>query len=390
MVSKISKKKYKQRFYWNKNKKISIRFLYNFLIFIIIWLSLFLVISIYFSAVNYIDKVQIQTQDQELKFVFIDYWWIEHNVSEETNEHWAPNKWDYLFKDYTTWSIFWTWKINTWVINTWIANTWIVNTWIVNTWVVNTWVVNTWVVIIIQAKKFTGNNCIAPRWKIIEHWDSVLAYEQRKDVPDVCNIQRRVCDDWFLWWNFVQKSCKTDIAYIYNKQEVITYNEKKIDPLIQPDENSAINKWADFDNQWKINWVDMAYTVRDNYVDTSLENNTNTVDQTEIIRPNCVSPRWAIVLNWQFVKAYRYKNWFINYPCEVELRPCMQWQLEWSYTNSSCQHRDISYEDFMDWYFNKEQPSMLRIIETLNTEIPQEDIVINKPSIRDMISNLWK
>jgi len=33
---------------------------------------------------------------------------------------------------------------------------------------------------------------------------------------------------------------------------------------------------------------------------------------------------------------------------------------------------------------------MLRIIETLNTEIPQEDIIINKPSIRDMIGNLWK
>jgi len=394
MVRKVSKKKYKQRFYGNKKKWMSIKFFYNFLIFIIVCLGLFLVISIYFSAVDYINRSQIISEKKDMQFMFVDNNWVEHNISEESTEHWASSKWDYLFKDYNTWDIIGTWILN----NSWNINTWSLNSWVVNTWVVKSWYTNEKIIVKPDIKKDTvekvsdipKKNCTTPRWKILEHWKSILAYQQRSDVPDICNIQRRICNDGVLWWSFEQKSCKTNMPYEYTRWEVTLYNEKIVDPLIQPDKDVPINKWATFDNQWKINWYSDADTIRNNNIDSSSQINDKTADQTDIIRPNCISPWWDIVLNWQFIKAYRYKNWFSNHPCEVQLRPCLQWDLEGIYKNASCKHRDIAFEDFMVWYFDNEQPSMQRIVETLNKDIPESDVIIKKWSIWNTISNLRK
>lgn len=393
MVRKISKRKYKQHFYGTK-KTISIKMFYNFLIFIIVCLSLFLVVSIYFSAVDYINRSNIISEKKDMQFMFVDNQWVEHNISEESAEHWASSKWDYLFKDYNTWDIIGTWIVKTWTVNTWIVN----NTWNINTWNIKSWYTNDKIVAKVDIKKnplekisdIPKKNCTTPRWKILEHWESILAYQQRIDVPDICNIQRRRCTDGILWWNFEQKSCKTNMPYTYTKEPVISYNEKVIDPLIQPSKDVPINKWATFDNKWKISWYSDADTVWNNDIDSSSTTNDKTVDQSNIIRPNCISPWWDIVLNWQFIKAYRYKNWFSNHPCEVQLRPCMQGDLEWIYKNASCKHRDIAFEDFMAWYFNNEQPSMQRIVETLNKDIPESDVIIKKWSLWETISKLWK
>jgi hypothetical protein len=389
MVRKISKKKYKQHFYWDKNKKISIKFFYNFLIFIIVCLGLFLVISIYFSAVDYINKSEVIAEKKEMQFMFVDNQWVSHNIGEESAEHWASSKWDYLFRDYTTGD-----TIGTWIVNTWSVN----SSWSLLTWNITTWNVNWKKVTKLDIKKNTvekdsdipPKNCTTPWGKIIEHWASVLAYQQRNDVPDICNIQRRICNDWILWWNFDQKSCQTNLPYMYEKQEVVLYNEKKIDPLIQPGQDVPINKWGTFDIKWKINWYNNPDTLRNNGEDIASQTDNKTVDQTSMIKPNCISPWWNIVLNGQFVRAYRYKNGFINHPCEVELRPCMQGNLEWTYNNSSCKHWDISFEDFMDWYFDKEEPSMLRIIETLNKDIPENEVIIKKWSLWGTLSSLRK
>jgi len=398
MVRKISKRKHKQHFYGNKKKWISIKFFYNFLIFTIVCLSLFLVMSIYFSAVDYIQRSQMAAQKKDMQFMFVDNQWIEHNITQESTEHWASSKWDYLFKDYSTWEVIGTWiKYSSGNLNTWTLNTWSniknkvetkVTSWNIDKNTITK--LNIKNNSVIQTSDLPKKSCTTPRWKILEDWKSVLAYQQRKDVPDICNIQRRTCSDWVLWWNFDQKSCQTGMPYIYTKAPVVSYNEKVIDPLIQPSKDLPINKWATFDTQWKINWYSDPTTIRDNNIDTALQSWDNTVNQTENIQPNCISPWWGIILNGQFVKAYRYKNWFINHPCEVQLRPCMQWNLEWAYTNASCKARDISFEDFMDWYFDKEQPSMLRIIETLNKDIPTSEVAVKKTSIFQMISNLLK
>lgn len=395
MVRKIMKKKHKQHFYGNKKKYISVRFFYNFLIFIIVFLSLFLVMSIYFSAVDYINRSQVIAEKKDMQFMFVDNQWIEHNISEEATDHWASSKWDYLFKDYTTWDIIGTWMVATGNLNA----SWNINTWNkLNTWSVKSWNINTKLISKLNIKKNTvekitdipKKNCLTPRWKIIEHWKSILAYKQRNDVPDICNIQRRVCTDGILWWDFEQKACKTNMPYTYTKEPIISYNEKKINPLMQPGKNVPINKWADFNTQWKLKPTNDADTIWNNSIDTALQSWDKTVPQMETIIPNCISPRGGIVLNGQFVKAYKYKNGFINHTCEVELRPCMQWDLEWNYKNASCKHRDISFEDFMDWYFDKEQPSMKRIIETLNKDIPENEVIIKKWSIRGNLSNLLK
>jgi len=40
----------------------------------------------------------------------------------------------------------------------------------------------------------TGSlDCITPRKEEVKHKDFVLAYQQRKDVNTICNIQKRTC-----------------------------------------------------------------------------------------------------------------------------------------------------------------------------------------------------
>ncbi|MFZ2151246.1 MAG: hypothetical protein WAZ12_02675 [Candidatus Absconditicoccaceae bacterium] len=384
MVRKVSKRIYKQRFYGNKKKGISINFFYNSLIFIIVCLGLFLVISIYFSAVDYVNRSQIVSEKKDMQFMFVDNNGVEHNISEESTEHGASSKWDYLFKDYTTGDIIGTGILNSGTI--------------INTGIVKSGYTNEKIIVKTDIKKNTvektsdipKKNCTTPRGKILEHGKSILAYQQRSDVPDICNIQRRICTDGNLGGTFEQKSCKTNMPYKYTKEPVISYNEKVIDPLIQPGKDVPINKGATFDNKGKIDGYSDADTLRNNYADSSSQTNDKIVDQTDIIRPNCISPWGDIVLNGQFIKAYRYKNGFSNHPCEVQIRPCMQGNLEGIYKNSSCKHRDIAFEDFMAGYFNNEQPSMQRIVETLNKDIPESDVIIKKGSIRETISNLRK
>ena len=36
-------------------------------------------------------------------------------------------------------------------------------------------------------------DCMTPRWYKIVHWDSILAYKQLDNAPDICNIERRYC-----------------------------------------------------------------------------------------------------------------------------------------------------------------------------------------------------
>ncbi|MEI6673468.1 MAG: hypothetical protein WCL02_09640 [bacterium] len=41
-------------------------------------------------------------------------------------------------------------------------------------------------------------NCITPRNEEVNNHDFILAYEQRKDVNTMCNIEKRVCSDGIL------------------------------------------------------------------------------------------------------------------------------------------------------------------------------------------------
>jgi hypothetical protein len=51
-------------------------------------------------------------------------------------------------------------------------------------------------------KETTGEvyeNCITPWETVVKHGESVIAYEQRTDASNVCNAQRRTCNNGVLY-----------------------------------------------------------------------------------------------------------------------------------------------------------------------------------------------
>ena len=105
---------------------------------------------------------------------------------------------------------YWSWKNDTW--NT-LQNIDYVWNWTGQT---QTWTVkSTWDV------KRTYKSCITPWNYVVQHWEYVLAYQQRTDVPDICNVQKRVCKDGKLWWTYTQWYCNEDVEYKYTKENMM-------------------------------------------------------------------------------------------------------------------------------------------------------------------------
>ena len=77
-------------------------------------------------------------------------------------------------------------------------------------------------------------DCTTPRGETVADKDFVLAYEQRADVNTMCNVERRVCSDGVLDGSYVQKSCKEDVVYEYERVKAVSYNEPVVNPLVQP------------------------------------------------------------------------------------------------------------------------------------------------------------
>lgn len=72
------------------------------------------------------------------------------------------------------------------------------------------------------------------------HGESILAYHQQDSDLNTCRIQRRICSDGILNGTYTQKSCKEYYADTTQKQEVVSYNAPKTDPLIQPSSYNPI------------------------------------------------------------------------------------------------------------------------------------------------------
>jgi hypothetical protein len=187
-------------------------------------------------------------------------------------------------------------------------------------------------------------DCITPWKETVAHKDFVLAYEQRKDVNTICDIEKRVCMSWTLWGTFTQRSCQENVVYDYHKAEVISYNQKVLNEFIQP--WAPVNSWASFNNQWQINTTQQPTNSRG--TSNSPVTTDKTVTQTPLsTKKSCTTPRGQKIKHGQFVKAYKAPRGFIDLPCNVEIRPCINGNLKWTFVNAKCTFNNTTYTDYI-------------------------------------------
>ena len=191
-------------------------------------------------------------------------------------------------------------------------------------------------------------DCMTPRWYKIVHWDSVLAYKQLDNSPDICNIERRYCRNGKLSWTYNQQWCSINPNYTY---------ELKWNVAINQNDTEEIKWWARQNPDWTVTvkneeiWWSFVFD-RPNRSSTEFSYNDNIRDEEpwieQIERPNrgCTAPWGEKVKDGQVIQAFKHANWFSDAPCETQFRLCSMWKLLWTYTQSSCKSWDTS---FIDW-----------------------------------------
>lgn len=249
------------------------------------------------------------------------------------------------------------------------------------------------------------NKCKTPRWYKIDHWESVLAYQQRYDAPNICNIERRFCRNWKLSWSYTQQWCNVNKNYTYiqqnwNQNEFIEINwytdDNKIinnDPLYSKEHTSTyISTWSgtmptnSFIDDINIPNPSWANWLRDEDNITVKE----TEEQTKRDYPDCTTPRWEIIKHWQFVLAYKHANWFSDSPCESQIRLCKIWNLKWTYSSPTCKTRDTSFIDRIngsptrDTYSNEK----IELIKKLIKSEKIYDVNYDKQSYNDALDRI--
>lgn len=235
------------------------------------------------------------------------------------------------------------------------------NNLILPSWItIDTWVQSSW--LSLSQQDFV---CITSWGEYVANGDFVLAYEQRKDVTNLCNVQRRYCINGKLSGFYSQKSCKEHTLYSYVKPEAISYTQKPKDTFIQPTEPSL--NWSNFDTHGKINWTSDSI---DTWWSPSSGRpaDTNSVSQTSTANIKCVTPWWEQVKNGQFIKAYKSSIGLIDLPCEVELRLCVGWKLKWYYANRTCTFKKMTYRDYLVQNYDENKPTIGDLINTIDTE----------------------
>lgn len=206
----------------------------------------------------------------------------------------------------------------------------------------NEWKDNRWITIIDDYK-----DCMTPWWYEIVHWDSVLAYKQIDNAPDICNIERRYCRNWKLSWTYTQQWCSINKNYSYKlwweaevpqKDNTIKWGARQ-----NPDWSVTVKS----DEIWwsialeKPNRATTEYSYSDN-----IRYEDEWIEQTSRPHRDCTTPRWEKIKHGQYIQAFKHANWFSDSPCEAQFRLCSMWELIWTYKESTCKTRDTS---FIDW-----------------------------------------
>lgn len=187
-------------------------------------------------------------------------------------------------------------------------------------------------------------SCNTPWGYPLLHWDSILAYQQDENTPNTCFIQRRFCWDGKLSWTFTLQSCKENKNYSYQKENFVVYNNPENinqvpstpQKINNSNENISIIKETDPAD------IDPTFIIQPwTWKDEGKISSATPLDQTERPSMDCISPRWELVKDGQFIKAYKYRYWTNSVPCEVQLRTCVIGQLEWTYQFKECKVQEI-------------------------------------------------
>lgn len=218
-------------------------------------------------------------------------------------------------------------------------------------------------------------SCMTPWWYKISHWDSVLAYKQMDNTPDICHIERRFCRKWKLSWTYTQQWCSINKNYTYEQRwDVKVENEKKEEFKWWVKQNSD---WSVTVKDSEIWWAFVFDKLNDTYSDFSNSDNVKTeepwVEQTTRPHWNCTTPRWEKVNHWQFIQAFKHENWFSDAPCEAQIRLCTMWKLMWTYTESTCKTWDTSFIDRVNGSPTRDTYSKEKI-ERVKKQIENEKI----------------
>ena len=118
-----------------------------------------------------------------------------------------------------------------------------------------------------------------------------------------------------------------------------------LNEYIQP--TKPVNAGAEFNTEGKIN------TATEQPTDTrGTTNSPVTSDSTvkESPLPNkasCTTPRGQKIKHGQFIKAYKSPRGFIDLPCNVQIRPCVNGNLKGSFTYSKCTFNNTNYADYL-------------------------------------------
>ena len=308
-----------------------------------------IIVLLFFAMVMIFQK---DAPSSELQFVRND----NANIG---NVHNAAQQRDYLFQD-ESWQTTYQWQMNTsGTIQTTNTIDTIINPNDINqlmsdvktqTGQIYTWTVYTWTMeITTQTTQSTTAttwtlDCTTPWNEKIANNDFILAYAQRKDVNTICDIEKRVCRNWVLWGTFTQRSCQENVTYDYQKAQVLSYNQKVINEFIQP--WNPVNEWATFDTQWKINTTQQPTNIRG--TSNSPVTTDKTVGQTPLsTKQSCITPRGQTIKHGQFVKAYKAPRGFIDLPCDVQIRACVNGSLKWTFINAKCTFNNTSYADYL-------------------------------------------
>lgn len=220
-------------------------------------------------------------------------------------------------------------------------------------------------------------DCLTPWWYKIEHWDSILAYQQMDNAPNICNIERRFCRNGKLSWTYTQQWCSVNENYTY---------EKWGEAVVNTDNDSSKNNWREWDVKQNPDWSVTVnkplwtwsfvfdrpsqtstpeYHVSDNVkIDEEIE-------QTKRPHRDCTAPWWEKVKHGQFVQAFKHANWFTDAPCEMQIRLCSMWNLMGAYTESTCKTWEASFIDWVNWYPNWDKSSNEKI-EWIKKQIENE------------------